>query len=60
MDENGCNCHGKHPETPCRICGGTWFPYWCETCERLVPEKRCPFCGLKARKVRRSGTDADA
>jgi len=26
--------------------------YWCEVCERAVEEKRCPFCGLKARKIR--------
>ncbi|HEY3307510.1 MAG TPA: hypothetical protein VGJ93_03555 [Desulfuromonadaceae bacterium] len=26
--------------------------YWCEGCERLSPEKRCPLCGLKTRKIR--------
>jgi hypothetical protein len=26
--------------------------YWCETCERIVAGKRCPLCGLKARKIR--------
>ena len=26
--------------------------YWCEICGRTVAEKRCPLCGLKARKIR--------
>lgn len=25
--------------------------YWCGTCEKAVAEKRCPFCGLKARRI---------
>jgi predicted RNA-binding protein with PUA domain len=28
------------------------LPYWCEVCERAVPEKRCPYCGLKAKRIR--------
>ena len=41
-------------EVGCPLCDqGSALPYWCETCERLVPEKRCLGCGLKARKVRR-------
>lgn len=51
-DKEECGCYDKRPETTCRTCGtDTPLPYWCETCERLVPEKRCPCCGLKARKV---------
>ncbi|MBU5635378.1 hypothetical protein KOM00_01360 [Geomonas sp. Red69] len=35
----------------CAACRGEeTFPYWCETCGRSVPEKRCPYCGLKAQK----------
>ena len=51
----------KGPET-CRTCGSdTTLPYWCETCQRPVPEKRCPCCGLKARKVnRRAGYDVES
>jgi hypothetical protein len=26
--------------------------YWCNVCKREVAEKRCPLCGLKARKLR--------
>ncbi len=26
--------------------------YWCAFCDRAVAEKRCPFCGMKARKKR--------
>lgn len=61
MDKPGCNCGKQHPETTCRICGGAMpLPYWCEMCERLVPAKRCPYCGLKARKVRQPGTSTKA
>ena len=38
------------------ICGSCekkpQYHYWCEVCEKAVEEKRCPFCGLKARKIR--------
>ena len=52
MDEEGYN--GDKKDATCPLCDqGTALPYWCETCERLVPEKRCLGCGLKARKVRR-------
>jgi predicted RNA-binding protein with PUA domain len=30
----------------------TQFFYWCEVCEKTVAEKRCPSCGLKAKKIR--------
>lgn len=53
MDKEECNCHEKNRERTCQGCDGeNALPYWCETCERRVPEKRCPGCGLKARKVR--------
>ena len=32
------------------------FAFWCGSCERSVPEKRCPYCGLKARKKRQGDT----
>jgi len=52
MDREDCSCGDEGPEMTCRMCGSdTLLPYWCETCQRLVPEKRCQCCGLKARKV---------
>jgi len=52
MDREACSCGDKDAEIACRMCGNeTPLPYWCETCQRLVPEKRCQCCGLKARKV---------
>jgi len=52
MDREACSCRDEGMETTCRFCGNdTPLPYWCETCQRLVPEKRCQCCGLKARKV---------
>lgn len=54
MEKAECNCNEKDAEKTCQICSTEIaLPYWCETCERLVPEKRCLGCGLKARKVRR-------
>lgn len=50
MNKEECNCNDKDTG---RLCDqASALPYWCETCERLVPEKRCLGCGLKARKVR--------
>jgi predicted RNA-binding protein with PUA domain len=47
------NDNEKEVGKTCPLCDpGGALPYWCETCERLVPEKRCLGCGLKARKVR--------
>lgn len=46
------------PDKKCWECGGGIpLPYWCETCQRMVPEKRCPNCGLKARKIRSAAGD---
>ena len=56
MVKEECNCNDKDAEKTCPMCEkGIDLPYWCETCEALVPENRCLGCGLKARKVRRSG-----
>ncbi|GEM_PF-1967069 len=47
-----CSCNDRDREGACRVCGiDEPLPYWCETCERPVAEKRCPCCGLKARKM---------
>jgi len=49
-------CGGEGEVDACRPCGEGWTPsYWCDTCEREVGEKRCPLCGLKARRMRGSG-----
>jgi hypothetical protein len=48
-----CFCSRKHPEEGCPECCTSPLEYWCEVCQQNVPEKRCPFCGLKARKMRR-------
>lgn len=54
MARPDCHCNDKDAGKTCRQCDQDLsLPYWCEMCERLVPEKRCPGCGLKARKVRR-------
>jgi predicted RNA-binding protein with PUA domain len=29
--------------------------YWCDICQQVVTDKRCPLCGLKARKMRMGG-----
>jgi predicted RNA-binding protein with PUA domain len=56
MDRPECRCDEKDGEKSCQTCNAAIaLPYWCETCERLVAEKRCLGCGLKARKVRRPG-----
>jgi predicted RNA-binding protein with PUA domain len=51
MEPSKCGCGGKHEPSECAACRGEdVFAYWCDSCERSVPEKRCPYCGLKARK----------
>ena len=48
-----CKRDGGKPEDGCPVCGEREQPdYWCEECEQVVPKKRCPLCGLKARKIR--------
>lgn len=54
MDREECNCDEQEIGKTCPMCTAeVALPYWCEMCERLVAEKRCPGCGLKAKKVRR-------
>jgi hypothetical protein len=44
-----CNIEPRHKS--CAACSGeNIFSYWCKTCNRSVPEGRCPYCGLKAQK----------
>ncbi|MHB8121713.1 MAG: hypothetical protein ACYDG4_06110 [Desulfuromonadaceae bacterium] len=46
----------KKAGTACLTCGnGAPLLYWCETCQKLVSDKRCPDCGLKSRKIRQPG-----
>jgi predicted RNA-binding protein with PUA domain len=53
MEQNKCACGKEHQEKSCTACHSEEiFSYWCDSCERSVPEKRCPYCGLKARKKR--------
>lgn len=53
MDSKPCGCGGVEPGEVCPVCGKGEFPrYWCEACQRAVADKRCPLCGLKARKIR--------
>jgi hypothetical protein len=30
--------------------------YWCEQCNQAIAEKRCPLCGLKARRMKPGNT----
>jgi predicted amidophosphoribosyltransferase len=51
IENKACAGHVANPE--CRLCGGDETPgYWCEVCGQEVAEKRCPLCGLKARRIR--------
>ena len=44
-------CHDMNEQEGCAACRREQiFPYWCPSCNRSVPEKRCPYCGLKAQK----------
>jgi predicted RNA-binding protein with PUA domain len=45
-----CNC-GETGQGSCGGCGmEEILAYWCETCKRSVPDKRCPECGLKSKR----------
>jgi len=56
MEQNKCACSKEHQQGSCAACHSEEiFSFWCDSCERSVPEKRCPYCGLKARKKRLSG-----
>ena len=50
LSNGACPCGAT--ATSCPFCAGQELPYWCDTCRRAVAEKRCPLCGLKARKFR--------
>ncbi|MBW4056197.1 MAG: hypothetical protein HIU83_12515 [Proteobacteria bacterium] len=53
MNNKKCSGSENNPQQTCRACEkGAPQLYWCETCQQLVPDKRCPGCGLKTRKVR--------
>jgi hypothetical protein len=52
MTAKPCTCSGGQKGDICLECGGmTTLGYWCETCKKAVPDKRCPLCGLKAKKI---------
>jgi predicted RNA-binding Zn-ribbon protein involved in translation (DUF1610 family) len=54
MTTRMCSCSGGEKGEICPVCGGeTTLPYWCETCRKGVADKRCPLCGLKAKKLQR-------
>jgi hypothetical protein len=55
MTKSKCGCGGGHDKGSCAACLSEQESYWCQTCNRPVPDKRCPFCGLKAQKRRSSG-----
>ncbi len=51
MGNGKCSCGDKKEEI-CKLCGAGGVPlYWCDHCGEAVEEKRCPRCGLKAKKV---------
>ena len=52
MTDKPCTCSGEQKRDICLECGGVTAPgYWCETCKKAVPDKRCPLWGLKAKKI---------
>jgi predicted RNA-binding protein with PUA domain len=52
MDNRNCTRCESAGES-CTTCSSGGVPiYWCESCRKAVEEKRCPLCGLKAKKVR--------
>ena len=52
MGNGKCAC-GETEEESCTLCDSGGEPlYWCEACREYVAEKRCPLCGLKAKRVR--------
>jgi predicted RNA-binding protein with PUA domain len=56
MEKNDCACGQEHRKDGCAACRSEEIlTYWCDSCERSVAEKRCPYCGLKARRKRLNG-----
>lgn len=48
------HCGEKEEKPACSVCGkGRQLLFWCENCKQAVAEKRCPLCGLKAKKISR-------
>lgn len=46
-----CGCGDELRDQGCAACRAEdFFLYWCKTCNRSVPEGRCPYCGLKTQK----------
>jgi len=55
MSSVKCRC-GANPRESCPVCEKWDLPaYWCGICGQVVADKRCPLCGLKARKMRMDG-----
>ena len=53
MEQKKCGCGDEQRQGGCAAClSEEILSYWCESCERSVAEKRCPYCGLKARRKR--------
>ena len=56
MTDGKCSCGEEHREGGCAGCRAEEiFSYWCKSCLRSVPEKRCPYCGLKTQKKKEAG-----
>jgi len=53
MTDENCICGSAKSGADCSLCRERkYLPYWCESCRQAVAEKRCPLCGLKAKKIR--------
>lgn len=51
MATDKCGCGGHEDQGSCASChADDIFGYWCDTCSRSVPAKRCPYCGLKTQR----------
>ncbi|ACM20278.1 hypothetical protein Geob_1921 [Geotalea daltonii FRC-32] len=51
MNDRQCTCPGGMQDLQCEVCSQR-PTYWCDNCKKEVPEKRCPLCGLKTRKMK--------
>jgi len=57
MATKECGCGDHEKEGSCAACRREdLFSYWCKSCNRSVPEKRCPYCGLKAQRKKGAGS----
>lgn len=51
MAQEKCGCGSDTHQGGCQACSAeNIFAYFCTNCNRSVPEKRCPYCGLKSQK----------